>query len=164
MNGNICKKNAAAMNHVWKDTYLQSFAIIFLHEQDNAERWRQKLQNAKYYHSMFSDNAVLICNIRYEDAEKEARQNLPRTFLYGECMLGRISVRYMKWGILVKNKGRLRRGYFQSRHAYVETTQSDRLDASCALLLSEFGLTLDVSSGIIQLIYVCNQIKDQRTA
>ena len=153
MNGNICKEYAAAMNYVWKDTYLQSFAIILLHEQDNAEQWRKKLQNAKYYHSMVSENALLICNIRYEDAEKAAKQSVPRSFLYADCSQGKISIRSMKWGILVKNKGLLRRGFTSAGSYEGSSVYDTESHTHLTTFLAEYGLSLaSVQSETAQII------------
>jgi len=40
----------STLNRVWKESYLQSFAIIFLHAQDSAGQWMRRLHETKYYH------------------------------------------------------------------------------------------------------------------
>ena len=137
----------STLNRVWSEEHLQSFAIIFLHARDSAEQCVRRLHEAKYYHSRVSDNAVLICNIRYEDAEKQAKQSLPRSFLFGDCTQGKISVRSMKWGVLAKNKGRLRRGYTDIGSCEGASLSDSELYANLTAYFAEYGLSLqDIQS------------------
>ena len=154
MNDNIYNEYVySTLNRVWSEEHLQSFTIIFLHAQDSAEQWMRRLHEAKYYHSRVSENAVLICNIRYEDAEKQAKQNLPRTFLFGDCTQGRIILRSMKWGLHAKRHDRLRQGYIDIGSCEGASLSNPEFYAHLTAYFAEYGLSLsDVQSEISNLL------------
>ena len=152
----------STLNRVWKESYLQSFAIIFLHAQDTAEQWVSRLHEAKFYHSQLSENTVLIFNIRYEDAERLAKQSFPRSFLFGDCTQGRIMLRSMKWGLMTKNKGRLRRGYIDIGSCDGPSLSDSEFHSHLTAYFIEYGLSFtDVQSEISNLLVKLKQ-KQQR--
>ncbi len=101
----------AMLKQAWRSAYINSFAVIFLHEQDTMEAWLKNLDRARYYHGVLSENAVIIWNLPYEEAEDFAKAQHHRSFLFGIYQGDQVTVIHCKWSLLAKNKGRVRRAY-----------------------------------------------------
>lgn len=101
----------AMLKQAWRSAYINSFAVIFLHEQDTMKAWLNNLDRARYYHGVLSENAVIIWNLPYEEAEDLAKAHHHRSFLFGTYQVDQVTVTHCKWSVLVKNKCRVRRAY-----------------------------------------------------
>ena len=101
----------AMLKQAWRSVCIHSFAVIFLHEQDTMETWLKNLDHARYYHGVLSENAVIIWNLPYEEAEDLAKAHHHCSFLFGTYQVDQVTVTHCKWSLLAKNKGRVRRAY-----------------------------------------------------
>ena len=133
----------ALLKQAWRSACIHSFAVIFLHKQDTMEQWLKRLDAAKYYHGVLSEDAVIVWNIPYIEAEAYAKAQHPRSFLFGTYREHHVTVSYYKWSLLAKNKGRVRRAYIPSERCTGQIWLDPAFQEQFSVILRQFGISAE---------------------
>lgn len=131
------------LQQAWCSACIHSFAVIFLHKQDTTEQWLKRLDAARYHHGVLSENAVIVWNIPYTEAETYAKAQHHRSFLYGTYREHHVTVSYCQWSLLAKNKGRVRRAYIPSERCTGQTWLDPAFQEQFSEILRQFGISAE---------------------
>lgn len=131
------------LKQAWRAACIHSFAVFFLRKQDAMEKWTKRLEHAKYYHGILSENAVLVWNLTYAEAAEYASASQHCSFLFGAYQDHHVTAAYYQWSLLAKNKGRVRRAYLPSECCTGQTWHDPAFQEQFSEILRKYGISAE---------------------